>query len=83
MSHPSNASILSILVAPAHFEDTKTKAQIWRFWAFIGHLPLYLLLAEDLNFEPSDEKKLLFLRKWRSMRPITLRIWTVFVHPVQ
>jgi len=82
-SYQSNASILSIVFAPAHFEDTKIKAQIWHIRAFIGHLPLYLLLAEDLNFEPSDVKNTVFLCKWRPIRPFTLQNWAIFVHPAQ
>ena len=49
------------------------KSQIWRIWDFMGHLPLYLLLAEDLNFEPSDVKNIVFLSKWRPISPFTLQ----------
>jgi hypothetical protein len=59
-SYPSNASILSNVSAPAYFNTIKIKAQIWRIWAFMGRLPLYLLLAEDLNLEPSDVKIIVF-----------------------
>ena len=59
-SYLSNASILSNVFAPAYFNTIKIKAQIWRIWAFMGHLPLYLLLAEDLNLEPSDVKITVF-----------------------
>ena len=54
----SKASILSTLFAPAYFENIKTKSQIWRIWDFMGYLPLYLLLAEDSNFRPTDYKSL-------------------------
>ena len=59
-SYQSRVSILSTVFAPAHCKNKKLKAQIWRIWAFMGNPPLYLLLAEDLNLEPSDVKITVF-----------------------
>jgi hypothetical protein len=67
------ASILSILFVPAHYENKNIKAQTLRIWAFMGQLPLYLLLAEDSNFEPSDVEQHDIWRKIRPFCPSTLK----------